>query len=205
MAQGSTFEPNEALNVNRTGGGQVLLSSSGERLWTGQVTFGLTQEVERRRAQAVLNAVRRPGMPFLCYDRKRAFPLADPGGFILAGSNVNVLSASENDLSSLSLQGLPAGYVLTPGDMIGYRFGFSPVRYFLHELVEGAVADSAGRIPLVQITPFRSHALPGTTVVSLIRPRMVAKYDPDSFSPGTGRSGGVEGGRAFRFIQTMEN
>lgn len=204
LAQGSTFEPNEAMNVNQTGGGQVLLSTAGERLWAGQVKFGLAEAIERRQAQAILNAVRQPGHPFFCYDRKRPYPLADPNGTILGASSISVLSAPEADLSSMSLQGLPSGYVLTAGDLVGYSFGSNPVRYYVHEMAQSVVADGAGETPLFQIAPFRSHAVTTGTAVSLIKPVLTAKYSPASFGPGAGRRGDVEAGRTFRFIQTLE-
>ena len=204
LQQGSQFEPDEAMEVNRTGGGSMLTSSSGHRLWRGSVTFGLSSELERRKAAAVLNYVRQPGLPFLVYDRKREFPAADPDGTILGASSVTVLSGPSGDLSYLRLQGLPAGYELTAGDLIGYTYGTDPVRYYVHELAESITADSAGETEAIRITPFRAHEVVSGTAVTLIRPPMVAVYDPGSFAPGRGRSAGWEEGRAFRFIQTME-
>lgn len=204
LAFSSTFEPMEAMSVNRTGGGQVLVSSSGQRLWAGSATFGLTHASERRQASAMLNAVRQPGFPFLCYDKKRPYPLADPGGLILGSRPIRILSSSANDLGSVSLIGLPAFYKLTAGDLLGYTYGSNPVRYHLHEIARDEVASDVGKTDLMPVTPFLPTALAIGTPVTLIKPPMVAKYDPDTFDPGQGRNAGVEAGRSFRFVQTLE-
>lgn len=204
LEQGSVFEPDEAMEVNRTGGGTILPSALGHRLWRGEVTFGLASQAERGKAAAVLNRLRQPGQPFLCHDRKRAYPLHDPDGSLLGAAAVTVRSAGTSDLNVINLEGFPADYRLAPGDLIGYQLGTAPVLHFLHEVLEDVEANAGGVTGAFEIAPFRLFAVPTGTAVKVIRPTMTAIYDPGSFRPGRGRSGGWEQGRSFAFRQTLE-
>ncbi|ARE40917.1 hypothetical protein RGUI_2776 [Rhodovulum sp. P5] len=204
LAQGSTFELDEAMEIDRTAGGIVLPAAIGARLWSGEVRFDVSFRAERARPAAILTALRRPGMPFFAYDRRRPYPLADPDGSALGAATPVLAGIDSADRSRVALSGLPAGYVLSAGDLVGWSYGSAPVRYTLHELAEDATADGAGGTGDVSIAPFWPTGTASGLAVTLIRPAIVAVYDPGTFQPGQGRAGGMETGRGFRFRQTLE-
>ena len=83
----------------------------------------------------------------------------------------------------VQLRDLPPGYVLSPGDMLGWTYGSNPTRYALHRLVTGATAEGNGICGPVEVTP----RLRGGTVgaaVDLVRP--VCKAVVDQAQAGAG-------------------
>ena len=152
----------------------------------------------------MLSRIRQAGWAFFCYDRKRTHPAADPDGAILGTSAVTIHTADAGDLGIVRLQGLPASYVLTAGDLIGWSAGSDPKIYYVHQLAETVVADAGGVTPVISISPFWPFGFDALTPVTLFRPLLTAVYDPGSFTAGQGLPGGWERGRAFRLIQLLE-
>jgi hypothetical protein len=141
-----------------------------------------------------------PGATFLCHDRRQIGPASDPTGSGLGSRTVTIHSVASN-LRELRLTGLPSGYVLSAGDMLGFQYGSSPVRYALHRIVVGGTASSSGLTPMLELVPnLRPGAVAGMTV-SLIRPARKARLLPEP-SYGSGRQA-LSRGASFDFIQTL--
>jgi hypothetical protein len=100
----------------------------------------------------------------------------------------------------LTLRSLPPGYVLSPGDMLGWTYGSSPVRYALHRLVTGATAEGNGTCGPLEVTPrLRGGAVGGA--VEMVRP--VCKAVPLEVQPGTG-DGLITSGATLSWVQTVK-
>ncbi|MBP2160259.1 MULTISPECIES: hypothetical protein [Asticcacaulis] len=55
--------------------------------------------------------------------------------------------------SELTLKGLPVGYVLSPGDYLGFSYGAEPERHALHDLASGGTANEDGEVT-VEVSGF---------------------------------------------------
>jgi hypothetical protein len=195
------FQDVEPQQVDRTANGTVLKASLGEPVWRGTVRLANDANFHRgAETEALLSLASRAGASFLIYDPRKSFPKLDPTGSIL-GATVPSLSAIDADRRRLSLSGLPSGYTMSPGDLLGWQYGSSPVRYAYHRIVVGAVANGSGNTGLMEVTPTIPVAATAGAAVSLIRPVMKAVMQPDPDYGGGGRRGVL--GASFGFSQTL--
>lgn len=181
-----SFDLPEAVEISRTAGGAILSADMADRLWQGTITLGRLTVAEARPALALINALRGAGRSFLCADVHRPYPQADPGGAALAGFSPQI-SGLGGDLRTLSLSGLPAGYLLASGDLIGWSYGSAPTRHALHEIVSGGTASGGGALTGLELTP---PIRPGVTVgtpVTLVQPVCKALIVPGSVRGGEQR------------------
>lgn len=192
---------NEAQQIDRTAGGTILKASVGDALWQGEATLSpSTQLASATEIEALVSVLGRAGASFLLYDTMRPHPASDPDGTILSGASP-VIAAMESNNREISLLGLPSGYVLTAGDMIGWTYGSSPTRYALHRLVTGVTANVNGGTGLFEVTPFIAPGVSVGASVTLSRPVMKAVLQPN---PTYGqRRPVVIPGASFGFSQTM--
>ncbi len=192
----------ETAQVARTRGGEVLPFELGEPLWEGEVKLGRMTRPESGRPLALIDVLRQPGRSFLVCDTTRTGPLSDPAGVIL-GAATPVIHELPEDPRELRLSGLPAGYILSAGDWIGWSHGAAPTRYALHRIVDAeVVAAGTGITPAFEVVP---HIRPGVTVgaaVQLIRPVAKAIILPGQTEPGRTRRT-LTDGAGFSFIQSL--
>jgi hypothetical protein len=88
------------------------------------------------------------------YDPRHRWPASDFGGATV-GDSVAVKAVTDG---AISFKGLPAGFVLTPGDYFAFDYG-TPARRALHQLLEGATADGSGETgALACVPPIRQGA-----------------------------------------------
>lgn len=198
----ATFDmrPGGGLQSQATGGGEVIVARTGQRLWEGEVTTVPADDPGA--AEAILIALQDPGRSFMIEAHKRLFPGADPGGAKL-GPAAPVIASLPSGGRSMTLSGLPAGYTLSPGDFLSFTRG-SPSRFELVEVVTGAVADGFGVTPEFEVTPGVRPGTTTSTAVILARPFFRAMIVPGSvkFSP-TQPGRGPRLGASFAFRQTL--
>ncbi|PKP71847.1 MAG: hypothetical protein CVT82_00305 [Alphaproteobacteria bacterium HGW-Alphaproteobacteria-4] len=196
-----TFDCPEQVQTARTGGGEILAADLGPRLWSGEVTLGRLTRAEAASVLPLLSVLRSAGASFLAYDVTRAAPLADPTGSILGAATPEILELVAGS-RELRLGGLPAGYIVSSGDYLGFAYGSGPVRQALHRVVTGAVAAGDGSTGTIEVTPpLRPGASLGAAV-TLVKPAIKAVIEPGSTDPGAVTRWLTEG-IAFRFIQTL--
>ena len=189
------------VQTARTGGGEVLPADVGPQLWTAKITLGKMEAQEARPVRALLGLIGRAGATVMAYDTSRAYPLADPGGFVLGVAAPTIASLS-TDGRELTLDGLPPGYVLSTGDMLAFAYGANPVRYALHEMVNGCVASAGGTSAEIEVSPpLREGAAIGAAV-SLSRPSCKMQLVPGSHAPGTAGAT-ITQDISFNLIQTL--
>jgi hypothetical protein len=168
------FMPHEPMETNRLANGDVLSASLGAALWRGEAVLSPAEHVDAQEVEARLDRLQQPGEYFLICDWRRKGPRMDPGGAVLGASSPTVLQLG-SDNKSLRLQGLPAGYVLSAGDQIGWLYGQSPERRALHSIYGAVTADGTGVTPFFEVSP---HIRPGVAVnaaVELVRPMIKAR------------------------------
>jgi hypothetical protein len=195
-----TFRLSHPQEHTRLGDGTVISASLGASLWTGSIRLAQANHPRHAEMEALIGLMDQPGATFLCHDPRRTGPASDPTGSIL-GSAAPTIHTVAGNLRELRITGLPAGYLLTAGDMLGFQYGSNPVRYALHRIVAGGTASSGGLTPLIEVVPnLRAGAVAGLAV-SLIRPACKARLLPDP-SYGAGRQA-LSRGASFDFIQTL--
>jgi hypothetical protein len=195
-----TFRMSHPQEHTRLGDGTVISASLGASLWTGTIRLAPANHPRHAQMEALIGLMDQPGATFLCYDPRYLGPAGDPTGAILGSRTVTIHSVASN-MREFRLTGLPASYVLSPGDMLGFQYGSNPVRYALHRIVVGGTASSGGLTPLMEVVPnLRSGAVAGLTA-SLIRPACKARLLPEP-TYGAGRQA-LSRGASFDFIQTL--
>ncbi|MCV2876347.1 hypothetical protein OE810_08750 [Rhodobacteraceae bacterium XHP0102] len=195
-----TFRLSHPQEHTRLGDGTVISASLGASLWTGTIRLAQANHPRHGQMEALIALMDQPGATFLCHDPRYLGPAGDPTGAILGSRTVTIHSVASN-MRELRLTGLPSGYVLSAGDMLGFPYGSNPVRYALHRMVLGGAASSLGSTPMLEVIPnLRPGAVAGLTV-SLIRPACKARLLPAP-TYGSGRQA-LSRGASFDFIQTL--
>jgi hypothetical protein len=195
-----TFRLSHLQEHTRLGDGTVISASLGASLWTGTIRLAPANHARHAQMEALIGLMDQPGATFLCHDPRYVGPASDPSGATLGSRTVTIHSVAGN-MRELRLTGLPSGYQLSAGDMLGFQYGTNPARYALHRIVVGGTASSTGLTPFMEVVPaLRPGAVAGLTV-SLIRPACKARLLPEP-SYGAGRQA-LSRGASFDFIQTL--
>ena len=148
-----SFDNPEQFEVSGTAGGEIIAAETGPQLWTGEIRLGKMKGAEADKARALIDLVRPVGRSFMVCRISRGYPNSDPTGTLLGGYSP-VIDSLNADNYRLGISGLPAGYVLTRGDMLGFEYGSSPTRFALHRVVTGIkTANGSGVIDLLEVTP----------------------------------------------------
>jgi hypothetical protein len=193
--------PDQA-EYNRTGLGEQLGADLGDRLWTGEIEFGRMRREEAGRVEVLIDLLTQTGRAFHVYDSRRPAPLMDPTMSILGAATPTILSLPSGDPREMSLTGLPAGYVLSPGDYLSWTYGSSPLRYALHRVVSGVTAGGGGNTAVFEVSPYIQPGSVTGTAVTLFRPFCKAVLLPGSVQPNRTRHTISEGLR-LAYVQTV--
>ncbi|MBN2628943.1 MAG: hypothetical protein JXR75_00220 [Rhodobacteraceae bacterium] len=194
------LDPVEHVISDMTGKGEPIDDDVAPMLWEGEVTLARMTQAEAAHASAMMDLLRPAGRLFWAYDRRRPAPAADPTGALL-GAAVPVIASLPASGRELSLSALPAGYVLTRGDLIGWAYDGG--RRALHRVLTSVVtANGAGTTPVFEVSTLIRPGVVLGAAVSLIRPSILARRIPGSVVTGTTR-GTITEGFTFRFKQSL--
>lgn len=171
--------------TSKTQGGDTLVKSRGTPLWNLSATSKPLRPNELDYWRARLEALDEGKRPFWGYSLSRCYPILYPNGSWPTGSSFNGLTATIATLGtnnkSLSLTGLPAGFVFKVGDMLSFEYTEQP-RYALHRVQETVTADSSGDTTEFEVRPFIQAGATTTTAVRLYQPRCLMMLVPGSIS-----------------------
>lgn len=193
------FWLDQAVQVARTGGGEIIPSRHGTRLWNAEITIPPARHADASAVDAVLSLLSEPGATFLAYDKVKAYPSADPSCTILGAATptISVFNANNRDITII---GLPANYVLSAGDFVSFTYG-SPLRYALHKIVVGATAGPGGSA-VVEVVPNIRPGATGGVAVTLNKPWAKMIIKPGGYQPGASVPL-ITSGITFSAIQTL--
>jgi hypothetical protein len=195
----ATLSAPEALDQRRFGDGSVIQSTVGAALWQGSVTLAPAPHAVARAAEARIAAAARAGQSILIGDPRIVGPAADPAGATLGAASVTIHAIGANG-ATIRLAGLPAGYVLSAGDLLSFSYGTNPVRRALHQFSAAVTATGAGLTAHTAIVPpIRPGAGVGAAV-TLVRPQCRALIT--DWRPGEARRDRTEGIN-FSWVQTL--
>lgn len=166
--------------TSRAASGITRVKELGPPLWTAEFQTVPMKGADATRLAAWLDSLDNGVGSFTAYDGRTPFPASDPTGAASLGS-VQIASLSGG---ALSLKGLPAAFVLTPGDYLAFDWG-SPARRAFHRVVEGATANGSGVSPVFEVRPHIRAGAAVDAAVTLVRPRAVWMLDPGSVETAT--------------------
>lgn len=178
-----TVQPQRNDEVEGVGSGQILTAELATPLWSVDIETTLSLFDDGRYIRAILNDLNRPGQVFDVYDPVAQYPRSDPTGSILGSSTVRIDTVGSD--GTVTLKGLPVGYVLLPGDFI--QIDFLGRRGFF-EVSQPATANGSGIAGPFRMFPTISTAAPVNTIITLIRPKIQCQFVPSSLSYGTADS-----------------
>lgn len=181
------------------GTGEGLAHDLGPKLWEAAVASSNMPLDDALALLGRIEALDGAINAFYAYNPARAFPKADPDGTILGVSAPTIHTIATNRKET-RVTGLPAGYVLSAGDMLAVDYG-SPTRRALVRLVTGATASGAGLTPLFEVRPHLRPGVTTTLAVTLVKAAMKAKIVPGSLS--TAHDLMVTGTLGFTMRQTL--
>lgn len=185
---------------NSTEAGDTIVAQRGARLWRWQVTVAPMFSEDLAILSGRIEDLAAGIGSFLATPPFGAYPAADPTGAIL-GAAAPVIASLPAGGRTLTLSGLPAGYVLRAGDWLSFTRD-TPARYELHRLVTGGTANGSGVTPALQVVPPLRPGVVVGAAVTLKQPVMRATILPGSLraapvTPGTSQ------GLAFDVQQTL--
>jgi hypothetical protein len=156
--------------------GNVIAKDLGPGIWQASIETVPMRIRQAMAVQQLINALHGSVNSFMCYSRFIQGPLSDPKGTILGASTPTVLAVPTSN--SISFQGLPNGYVLTPGDRFSVPGSTSGISY--HELQEGYTVGGPGTTTALQVEPEMSSGVAASAAVTFIKPIFLAAIVPNS-------------------------
>lgn len=176
-------EPQRNDEVEGVGSGQILTAELATPLWSVEINTTVNLFDTGRYIRAILNDLNRPGQKFDVYDPIAQYPRSDPTGSILGASTVQIDSVGLD--GTMTLKGLPAGYVLSPGDFMEINYGG---RRGFFEVSQPATANGGGVTTAFRMFPTISAGAPVNTAVNLIQPKIQCQFVPTELTYGTAES-----------------
>lgn len=197
----SKFDLGDALEHNETGGGEILSADLGNRLWRMECELVPDYHHSIDACRALLDVLRYAGRSLIAYPPYYNGPATDKKGTALAGHTVTMTAVQPNN-REVRLEGLPADFVISPGDYISWQYASNPTRYALHRFATGGTSSSGGVSPLMELSSFvrAGYTLPVT--VKLVKPEVKMVLVPGSVDAGMSRSL-ITSGVKFTLVQTL--
>ncbi|WHP69920.1 hypothetical protein [Phaeobacter inhibens] len=194
-----TFHLGRAVTFSETGGGERIAHGRGARLWGGKVVLDKDTHANWAAIEARMALLEEPGASFLLRDPRMTGPIADPVKHVLGAAEPEIGAVSD-DLRSMDISRLPAGYIVSTGDLLGFQYGANPKRFACHRVVVGSIADSVGRANAIEVTPFLRPGASVGTPITLGTPVLKATLNEAEY--GASRATISQGG-SFDWVQTL--
>lgn len=201
-----TFCPVEVIfdiqrndELSGSGDGRVWQAELAPPLWTATFKLPPMPHAQGNELAAKIRKLQGSQQTFFLYDPTAKGPRYDPTGAILGSSTVTI-SSINTARSAISLQGLPANYVLTIGDRIQISYLTNPVKYAYIEVSETVTASSGGASPLFDIYPYLPTGITVGMTVTLIKAACRMILLPNNYSIGTNVAV-LNNGMSFKAIQ----
>ncbi|MHC1549391.1 hypothetical protein [Phyllobacterium sp. K27] len=192
----------EQQQITGLGSGEILAADMAPARVEAQVDLNPMYHEDAAEVQAMIEALDGSIGTFYLHSPQKAYPRMDPKGTILGASTVTINAIVSNN-KEMRLGGLPAGYVLSGGDLLSFNYGTSPVRRALHRIVLPVITAGTGITPIFEVRPYIRPGASDGLVVTLIKAAAKVKMIPDSFNPGTNDSDGITRGMSFQVRQTL--
>lgn len=181
-----TFDPIQPRNVNRMEGRRTESQSFGTPYWTARYQATWLDKAKFGLMDAFMMQAGDDGETFLGYDVFRPRPVAMDTGSPLSGTKAGGGAFNGDGFIQaitggvlVSVGGLPAGFVLSPGDYVELRM--SVLKRSLHRVVTPAVADAGGYVTLNVRYPVDTQHFNTTATVHFEKPSCTMQVDQGSY------------------------
>jgi len=137
--------------------GRVIVKDMGSPLWTMRAMTKMLSPNALDKWRAELNKLENGLQTFKAYPMSRCYPQAYPRGSWPTGgafTGTGIVTAVNANRKAISIQAVPAGFVLTVGDYIS-------IDGDLHQVMEAATANGSGVTPQFEVRP---HLWPAAAV-----------------------------------------
>lgn len=192
-----TFDLGENRRVSETGGGELLLSDLGPRLWGGSLTVVPAAHATQRQFSAMVSLLRDGTGEFYLGDPAASNPSADPTGSMQAWMPPMALLSWAGREATISSTMFP----LSSGDY--FSFTYAGGKTGLHQVVQVQGYDWQTQAYTYLVTPsIRAGAVAGTQV-KIYHPECKALIVPGSFRPAE-NTPGTASGFSFDWRQTLK-
>lgn len=187
-----TLSPGDVSSGQGTG--QTLVKSVRDQVWNLHAESKVLPPSQIRFWKAKLDGLANGKRLFLGYDFASFFPAKYPKGSWPTGGSFDGVSAAINSIGtngiSISLSGVPAGFVGTIGDKFSITYGGGdPAALCLLETVEGFTANGSGVTPEFEVMAEIPIAVAEGDVVSLKRASCHMIISPGSVSSPQDKTG----------------
>ena len=169
------FQLQQRVETSRSASGVTRVREVGPALWVAECTTVPLRHADAARVEALLDTLDGGARAVLLTDVRHPRP-ATATDEPLTGVQIHSVDLADG---TLRLKGLPAGFVLTPGDYLAFNFGAGPSRA-LHRVVEGVTADGSGVTPAFAVRPYPRVGTSVDAAVSLRDPAGLFALVPDS-------------------------
>jgi hypothetical protein len=181
------FNPVRPRAIERMEGRRTESQSAGTPYWTASYKTTFLSESDMGIMDAFMMQAGDDGETFLGYDVFRPRPIlmdtkVPLSGTKAVGGSFNGTAALQEitDSRTIVVEGLPAGFKLSPGDYVEIRM--SALLRSLHRIMASATANSGGVVTLsikygLDLQHFTTEA-----VVNFEKPSCLMQIDPGSFS-----------------------
>lgn len=188
---------------------------AGWPLWSARFEIDRMDPDSGDQWQAFLDRLRGRLRRFYAIDPVRRFPLAYRGGFsgIAAGFSGAASSWSQSIDSAgdarITLNGLPAGLIISAGDYIGFRWDAAGAgagnmqRRTMARAVAPATATGGGQAQLLVEPPLNTALVPAGAIAHLDQPACVMQLVPEESQLGPVGSGRALGGATIVAVQDL--
>lgn len=193
------FDIRRSDEISGGGDGRIWQAELAPPLWVASAELRPMGSSAAEDVAARIRALRGAQETFLFRDPFRCYPRSDPGGTIIGESSVMV-AAIGADRTTISIDGSPAGYVISPGDKLQITAAGDATRVAFLEAGAVKAADGTGVSGLFAVFPNVPAWVSVDDPVALVRPACKCVLVPGSHNPGSQR-GSLVLGQSFQVIQ----
>ncbi len=182
-----TFDPVKPRSINRMEGRRTESQSFGTPYWRANYQATWLDKAKFGLMDAFMMQAGDDGDTFLGYDVFRPRPIAMDTGSPLSGTkaaggafNGDAYLQAITGTTQLNVGGLPAGFILSPGDYVELRM--TVLKRSLHRVIAPATASSGGFVTLTVRHPVDRDHFTSSATVHFEKPSCTMQIDPDSYS-----------------------
>lgn len=184
------LEPSYSDTMGLTRGSKIQNAELAPTIWTAELTTAPLSEADYSNWLGWLDVQRNGKNKFKLYDVTRDYPLAYSTGPSLtkAGGGaftwtclLNAVNVS--NLFQITLSGLPANFIFTPGDYLAFDHVSATKRAFHRVSYPGVTGNGSG-VATITVSPMLSNDYTLNSTVYLYRPYMVMQISPGSINYG---------------------
>jgi hypothetical protein len=184
-----------------TRGSLMQAADLGPQLWRGSFRTAELTASQADEWQAWLESLEGGIRTFKMWNPVKQYARAYPDGYgALSWDGIGDVVSIAVGLDAITLDGVPAGLVLSAGDMLSYS---ASSKQRLHRIVEGGTADGSG-VVTVGVRPLIGPSPAENAEVLFLKPWCLATVAPNSIrAPWSARRVGGAATVSFEAYQTL--